>query len=248
MAELTGKTIGELQEDTSLTGSELFPVMDGSTTKRISLSSLRGQFMMAQTGTTLPNGTNIDDVLEPGTYVLYPGYITGGTAPPAVYGCKMFVVRGFRDTNDNGTTYIPRTWQIVYEMNPTCREYRRYYGFSGWSDWITIDQASENTRFGSIETKLEALGNGNVKVTRVTIANNNSASLAVPGLYARGVLILTSSSPLARGIYAIMTSNEGVVSAYPIVEASGITFNGGTNTVTITNGASYYAYGLFIQY
>lgn len=40
MADLTPKTIAELPEDTSISGSEVFPVMDGSTSKKIPLSKL----------------------------------------------------------------------------------------------------------------------------------------------------------------------------------------------------------------
>lgn len=134
MADLTPKTIGELPDDTSLSGSELFPVMDGSTSRKISLQTLRNQFAANAFGTELEADANLDDLLDPATYICYGNRNFNGDRPTAPgYGFKLFVTYFYLAS---GTKFV---LQIAYEVNTTVREYRRYHNASGWTQWYSHD-------------------------------------------------------------------------------------------------------------
>ena len=160
MADLTPKTIAELPEDTSLTGAELFPVMDGSTSKRLLLSTLRTQFMQTM-GFPTADGSNIDELLNGGTYYVGTPSSMTGTPPPTTYAYKLFVSRAFV-----GGDSVPRLWQIVQEVGSAFREHRRYYGTSGWTNWVTLDADSINSSVSALNTQAFA--------TYVADANINS--------------------------------------------------------------------------
>lgn len=129
MADLTPKTIAELPDDTSLSGAELFPVMDGSTSRKIPLSTLRNQFQMNATAPDLADGTDLDDLVDPANYVCY------GTRTylhrPTTSAFKLFVSMFFLD---GGVKYV---LQIAQELGNNCREFRRFHGSSGWSSWLS---------------------------------------------------------------------------------------------------------------
>ena len=132
MAELTPKTIAELPDDTSLSGVELFPVMDGSTSKKIPLSTLRNQFQMNATAPDLADGTDLDDLVDPANYICY-GTRTYLHSPTTSTSFKLFVSMFFID---NGTKYVQ---QIARELGSNCREFRRYHSPSGWSSWLSAN-------------------------------------------------------------------------------------------------------------
>lgn len=132
MAELTGKTIAQLPDDTSLTGVELFPVMDGSSSKKISLATLRNQFAMNASGTVLEAGANLDNLLDPATYICY-GIREFEGSRPTPNGFKLFVTYFYLDS---GVKYC---MQIAIEISTSIREYRRYHNVNGWTDWTLLD-------------------------------------------------------------------------------------------------------------
>jgi hypothetical protein len=234
MAELTGKTIAELPEDSSLSGDELFVVMDNATSKRVALSTLRKQFMMSSTGLSA-NGLNIDELLEPNTYYVGdPSSVTGNAPSTGGTAYKLFVIRGA--TLDG----VTRTWQIAYVLNSTCRELRRNYSSSGWNDWISLD-------IGRINDQLDALGGGNVTLNRFSISNGNNYNLALEN-YEHGILFFSSLGSNLNGIYAISCSGQGTVYARTMNEASAIALTAETNSLNIANNGSYYAYALFVKY
>lgn len=148
MAELTPKTIAELPDVTPLTGVELFPVMDGSTSKKVPLSTLRNQFAMAAMGGVLDAGTNLDELLSPATYTVYGTREMTGTPPITNYSYKLFVIRGFRDGTEGA--YYERVVQIAMLMRGDYKQFYRYHDNNGWTSWMTLDIAALDTQLPSL--------------------------------------------------------------------------------------------------
>lgn len=232
MAELTGKTIAELSEDTSLSGAELFPVMDGTTSKKVSYETLRDQFYRVNGGNSITSGTNIDEMLTPGTWVCFsPANVTGGTPPPTQYAYKLTVTRA--STN--------RVWQIVQVLSPACVEYRRNYDANGWGDWVRLD-------IGGINDKLTLLGDGNVTFERGYIANGATKAFTI-ATSKRGVVIFTGVYPGASAMYSFFCWNsDNVVHLKEFVGGGLITLTGSENTLTVDNASAGYTYALFIYF
>lgn len=234
MAELTGKTIADLPEDTSLSGSELFPVMDGSKSKRVQYSTLRSQFLQVSGGTVIGANTDLDTYTTPGTFYVYNlGNVING-APNTEYAYKLVVMQAF--TADN----TPRLWQIAYVMNPGCTEFRRNYNANGWGEWQKFD-------IGSITNKLDNLGGGNVSFSRLSVQGSNLADLDIPAS-SHGLLFTTSASGNANGFYAVFNSSSLGVVVKNMVEAPLLTLTPGTNKLTIANASEYWAYCLLVTY
>lgn len=235
MADLTPKTIAELPDDTSLSGSEIFPVMDGSTSKKVSLSDLRNQFWMLATGTALEADSNLDELLSPATYTCYGTRNYGGDRP-AQNSFKLFVSRFY---TDGGMSY---TLQIAYEVGVRCKEHRRYYGSNGWTSWITLD-------IGALNSAVAALGNGNISMTPITVSTAAEGVDLSVTTNKRGMLFLASRSASSNGLYAITCVSDGTVYVNALVEGARLVLTAGTNSVNIKfNADSYYAYGLYIEY
>lgn len=235
MAELTPKTIAELPDDTSLSGSELFPVMDGSTSKKVPLSALRNQFWMLATGTVLEADSNLDELLSPATYICYSARSFGGDRPTQ-NSFKLFVSRFYID---GGISY---TLQIAYELGVRCKEHRRYYGSNGWTSWISLD-------IGALNTAVAALGDGNISMTPINVSTAAEGVDLPVTTGKHGLLFFASRSASSNGLYSITCVSDGTVYVNTLVEGTRLVLTAGTNTVNIKfNADSYYAYGLYIEY
>lgn len=234
MADLTPKTIAELPDDTSLSGVELFPVMDGSTSKKISLATLRNQFWMTATGTALESGTDLDDLTSPATYICYSSRTYANR--PTSLAFKLFISRFY---TDSGVDYGV---QIAYEVGVRCREFRRYHGSAGWTEWFALD-------IGGLNTAVSALGGGNISMTTLTV--NTAAegvNLSVTSNKS-GLLFFASRSSASNGLYSIVCTSDGTVVVNALVEGTRLVMTTATNSVNIKfNVDSYYAYGLYIEY
>lgn len=238
MANLTGKTIADLPLDSSLSGDELFPVMDNSASKRVPISTLDGRYAMTVTGTKLEN-VDLDEILTPGTYyVSSPTSIVETSRPPTGgYSYKLTVTRAF-----TGSGSGPRLWQIAQVMNGNCRECRRNYDGSAWGEWVSLD-------YGSVNSKLDALGNGNVGFNRFSISANSSQDVEIPNS-SHGVIVFTSSATGGggSGIYAYSCSGAGAVVVNMLVEASSLTISTATNAITFASASVFTIYGLLVSY
>ena len=235
MANLTGKTISELPEDTSLSGSELFPVMDGATAKRVSYDLLQSQFFKLTGGASIEAGTNIDELLTPGTYYVYPAAnITGGTPPPTnSTAYKLIVMRAYTLSGS------PRLWQIAYSMDAACIECRRSYVNDTWGDWLKLD-------IGNVNNQLTALGG--VSFTKFTIANGSSVTVPLTTA-SRGFILFTSPFENACGLYNyFVTSSDNTAKIRAVSAAANLALAGGVNSLTITSTSGAYSYALFINY
>lgn len=247
MADLTPKTIDELPEDSSISGSEMFAVMDGSSAKRMAMATIRNQFMMAATG-TLANNLNIDELLTPGTYYVFsPSTVTG--TPPATSNTpyKLFVVRGYTDGNS-----VARTWQIVLTLPSTATasaEHRRYYGPAGWSDWARFSIPDTNDAISTLQSNVTNLGNGNVFLTRSTasVSGNSTKEISLANSEF-GVILYTGGSTAVQGAYLYYCGSSGDVNVKAISEASGLTLTPSTNKITVVSTSGWYAYGLMIKW
>lgn len=242
MAELTGKTVAELPLDTSVTGSELLPVMDGTTSKRVPLQAIGAPL----SGTSLDNG-NIDDALAVGSYfVSDPSTVTGTQPPTLGRAYKLVVYRAYT------VSAVPREWQIAYEVPTTSspnpfREHRRFYGTNGWGDWETLNPSTTNTRLDGIDTKLTALGNGNVSFSRVSVANGGNTDIPIENNQ-KGFIVLTSAIGNSCGMYAFYCGTQGGMYIKALAEGSYLTLTGSTNNINIANGANQYAFALVVFY
>lgn len=239
MADLTGKTIAELPEDSSISGSELIPVMDGATSKRLLMSTLQSQFCMAAVGERIDAGANIDEMLTPGTYyVAVPANITGGTPPPTGgYSYKLTITQAF-----TGTGSTKRIWQIAQVMNAACTECRRNYNGSEWGDWVTLNIGAVNTQIATLAAAL-----GSASLSSFTIATNSQVNIEIANSQ-RGILFVASSSGAASGVYAVTCTSTGAVTANALVDGTALTLTAGTNALTITSTSSYTAYGLLVNF
>lgn len=237
MAELTGKTIAELAEDTSLSGSELFPVMDGTTSKKVSYEVLRDQFFRTNGGNSITSGTNIDEMLTPGTWVCFtPANVTGGTPPPTQVAYKLTVTRA--STN--------RIWQIAQVMHSSCVEYRRNYDTNGWGDWVRLDIDATNNDIATIKSGV--LGNV-CAFEDITVASGGSETIDVAGK--RAFLISSGATGSLHGVYTIYcygASSTAVIVAVKDGSALTLTAGSGNGKVTVSNSGSYGAYCLLVTY
>lgn len=237
MTELTGKTIAELAEDTSLSGSELFPVMDGTTSKKVSYELLRDQFFRTNGGNSITSGTNIDEMLTPGTWVCFtPANVTGGTPPPTQVAYKLTVTRA--STN--------RIWQIAQVMHSSCVEYRRNYDTNGWGDWVRLDIDATNTDIATIKSGV--LGNV-CAFENINVASAGNAEIDVAGK--RAFVFCAGAASSLHGLYSVYcygATSTAVVAT--IKEASSLTLTAGSGNgkITIANGGSYGCYCLVVTY
>lgn len=239
MADLTGKTISELPLDSPLSGDELFPVMDNSTSKRVAISTLDSRYRMTAVGTKVEAGTNIDEMLTPGTYfVATPGNVTGGTPPPAGGSSyKLIVDQGF--TMSGGKK---RLWQIALVLSNNCREYRRNYDGTTWGDWVYLD-------YGSVNSQLDALGGGAVSFSRFTVSANGNLDVTIAS-GTHGMIFFTNYADTGRGcgVFAFYCTSTGAVVVNALVDAPLLTISKSTNTINVASESSYPVYGLLVSY
>lgn len=237
MADLTPKTIAELPEDTSLTGSELFPVMDGAYSRKIPLSTLNSQFQMTAGGTQA-DGEDLDALLTPGTYYVYQTSSVTGTPPPVSTSYKLFVTRAYSVSN------VPRLWQIAYEVSNPFKEHRRFYGSSGWSSWETLNVTAVNSALSALSA---ALSGGNVSFSRATVINGSNTDIAFSN-NEHGFIFITSAAGNSCGVYAFQCGSAGAMYITAIKDGSLLTLTGSTNNINVANGAAYYAYCLIVKF
>lgn len=232
MADLTGKTIAELPLDSAVSGSEAVPVMDGSSSKRVPLSSL---FIMDD-GTSA-SGLNIDELLSPGTYyVNYLNQVTG-TQPTTSYYYKLVVMK-IRYATDS------KVLQIAYLQNPNCSEYRRVYDGTSWTSWTRTANAND---LSSIASQFALLGG--VKFSPFNVAANNSADVDITSS-THGVIFFVNSATQGGGcgMYAFTCSSEGAVVVNALVEASSLTLTVDTNLITVASTSGFTVYGVVMTY
>ena len=242
MATLTGKTIAELTADTSLSGSELFPVMDGATSKKVAIGTIDGRYAMVENGTQLAASTNLDDIKTPGTYWTSNGADMDQATCPTTYAFKMTVTRVYTSGGE------PRLWQILQVVSSACIEYRRCYTTTNtWGDWQRLDIGGTTSAITALQT---LLGGSKVSFTPFNVASSTTETLALAN-GKHGIIFFTSLSSTLVGVYAVAcNSSTGNVGCYPLVEASKITPTGGTNVLSIENTqtSAYTAFGLYMEY
>ena len=232
MANLTGKTIAELPEDTSLAGGELFIVLDSATNKRVAFSTIRDMFFMVDRGQSA-NSANIDQMLTPGTfYVSDPSSVTGNPPSGLAISYKLAVVRAY------GSDTTLRLWQIIQVMNQTCIEYRRSYNGTAWNDWVRLDISGTNTDVAA----LKAGSINGAGISTFSVAASSNIDVDVAGK--RVLLITNGPSTGQHGAYTVYCYGSGstpVVSAISAATAVTITTNAGL--INVANGNS--SYGLY---
>ena len=238
MADLTPKIISELPEDTSLSGIELFVVMDGAAYKKMSLDTLRNQFAMNATGTALEAGSDLDALTSPATYICYGSREYLGTRPTANTTVKLFVTRFY---TDSGVSYC---LQIAYEIGQSMNEYRRYHNSTGWTSWVKSCAAD-------INTALSALGNGNFAFRKIAVdpSAEDGVNVELPSNKSN-LICFSSRSQSNVGLYACPRNSSGDVFVRAIVESPNLTLTATDAGINIkaTNSNAYFAYGLLISY
>lgn len=238
MADLTGKTIAELTEDTAISGQEIYPIMDGATSKKLFVS---GNFLL-RAGVPLASGDDLNDpaFLEAGTY--YSNAVSGILNKPAdLDDSAVWKMVCLRSSSYNS---IPRVWQIIYVMGYSCTEYRRYYGSNGWGSWIAFNPSTTGSRLDALEGG--ALGSI-LSASKFTVASGETSD-DIP-LTRRAVLIVIGAASAANGVYLLYNySSSSNVTVQAVKEASAITVTGATAKFTVANASSYGAYCLLLSY
>ena len=230
MAELTGKTISELPESTSMLDDDIFPFMRGSsgstagTSRKASWDNIRKPLYRLDYGIFVESGTNIDELLEPGTYAVTTlANVTGGTPPPTEFMYKLFVVRA------NNSSANPRLWQIAQAMGNSTREYRRNYNNGAWGAWRTVITDADFDPFK------EKLGNGSVGITTHTIAASTTGDIPFAD-GERAFVVFSGAGSTVRGACIVFCSaSSHAVNFTQITEASSLSLTGGTNKLTVEN-------------
>lgn len=233
MAELTGKTIAELPLDSSISGDELFPVMDNSTSKRVPISSL----FVIDAGKSAAN-LDIDQLTDPGTYYVNNTSEVSGTQPTTAFLYKLVVVKL------RSTTGTPRLWQIAYVQNTNCSEYRRVYDGTSWGDWVRTANAND---ISGVNAQIALLGG--LKCETLNISPNSQADATLENS-THGIIVFVNSATGGGGcgIYGFTCSSAGAVTVNAIAAASSLTLTASTNTITVASSSGFTVYGLVMTY
>lgn len=234
MAELTPKTINELTALGTVTGDELFAVMDGSNSRKMDVSDVE----LLRTGRNIPSSSDLNDYTEPGTYYC--------TSPESLSNCptaaafRMIVIRGY-----NAGSYY-RTIQIIQTLSYDCVEYRRYYGTPQggssvvWNPWYRVSAKDLANAFDG--------AGGGLSFVRGYVPNGTAKDFTLEDGQ-RGVVIFSGVYTGASSMWSFFCkASDHTVSVKEFVGATYLTVTGGENKITVNNGTSGYTYALFIYF